>query len=365
MATNLEIIPINQWLSTDDQPLVISGPCSAENEEQVLQTARLLSQIKNVKVFRSGLWKPRTRPNYFEGVGSKGLKWLQRVKEETGLKLAVEIAKPKHIEKCLKHDIDILWIGARTVVNPFSVQELAEALKGTNIPVMIKNPINPDITLWLGAIERVHKSGIKKLVAVHRGFYSLNQTVYRNPPMWEIPIELKRRVPNLPIFVDPSHICGNTELLSEVSQKGMDLEMDGLMIESHYKPWAALSDAKQQIEPHQLQKLLDGLILRRPVGNKEFQDKLSSLRSQIDEIDSELLEILSRRMQVVDEIGQYKNVHKITILQLKRWSYIIEDRLKKGLKHKLDRTFLLELLELMHKESMRIQTEIMNKSSDD
>lgn len=361
MATNLEIIPIDQWLKTDVHPLVISGPCSAENEEQVISTAKQLALIKNVKVYRAGLWKPRTRPNYFEGVGSKGLKWLQRVKAETGLKLAVEIAKPQHVEECLKHSIDILWIGARSVVNPFSIQEIAEALKGTNIPIMIKNPINPDIKLWIGAIERVNKAGINKIVAVHRGFYSLNQSVFRNPPMWEIPIELKRRIPDIPILVDPSHICGNTEMLAEVAQKGMDLEMDGLMIESHYKPWAALSDAKQQIEPQQLQHLINNLILRKPKGNKEFQDILDNLRNQIDEIDYELLEILGRRMKLVDEIGQYKNVHKITILQLKRWSYIIEDRLKKGLKHNLDQTFLLELLELMHNESMRIQTEIMRR----
>ncbi len=363
MATKLEIIPINEWLTCDNQPLVISGPCSAENEEQVISTAKQLALIKNVKVYRAGLWKPRTRPNYFEGVGSKGLLWLQRVKKETNLKIAVEVAKPKHVEECLAHGIDILWLGARTVVNPFSVQEIAEALKGTNIPVLVKNPINPDLNLWMGALERVNKSGIKKLAAVHRGFYSLNQSMYRNPPMWEIPIELKRLVPNLPILVDPSHICGNTELLSEIAQKGLDLEMDGLMIESHIKPWAALSDAKQQIEPKSLQLLIDKLVLRNIKGTKEFENKLTKFRTQIDEIDEELLEILGRRLKIVDEIGEYKNEHKITILQLKRWSYIIEDRLKKGLKQNLDRDFLLKLLELMHSESMRIQTEIMNKNS--
>ncbi len=363
MATKLEIIPINKWLNYDNQPLVISGPCSAENEEQVISTAKELAQIKNVKVYRAGLWKPRTRPNYFEGVGSKGLVWLQNAKQETNLKIAVEVAKPKHVEKCLAHGIDILWIGARTVVNPFSVQEIAEALKGTDIPVLVKNPINPDLKLWMGALERVNKSGIKKLAAVHRGFYSLNQSMYRNPPMWEIPIELKRLIPNIPILVDPSHICGNTELLADIAQRGMDLEMDGLMIESHIKPWAALSDAKQQIEPKALQFLLDKLILRNTRGTKAFENKLTKFRTQIDEIDEELLEILGRRIKIVDEIGEYKNKHKITILQLKRWSYIIEDRLKKGLKQNLDRDFLLKLLELMHAESMRIQTEIMNKNS--
>jgi chorismate mutase len=363
MATNLDIIPINNWLDNKAQPLVISGPCSAENEEQVISTAKQLAKIKNVKVYRAGLWKPRTRPNYFEGAGSKGLIWLQKAKKETGLKLAVEVAKPEHVEECLKHDIDILWIGARTVVNPFSVQEIAEALKGTDLPIMVKNPINPDLKLWMGALERVNKAGIKKLAAVHRGFYSLNQSGFRNPPMWKIPIELKRLVPNLPILVDPSHICGNTEMLAEIAQKGMDLEMDGLMIESHIKPWAALSDAKQQIEPKNLQLLLDKIVLRKTSGTKEFEDKLSDYRNQIDEIDEELLEILGRRMQVVNEIGEYKNQHEITILQLKRWSFIIEDRLKKGLKYNIEKNFLLELLELMHSESMRIQTEIMNKNS--
>lgn len=363
MATKLEIIPINEWLSCDDEPLVISGPCSAENEEQVISTAKQLARTKKVHVYRAGLWKPRTRPNYFEGVGSKGLLWLQKVKKETDLKIAVEVAKPKHVEECLAHGIDILWIGARTVVNPFSVEEIAEALKGVDIPVLVKNPINPDLKLWMGALERVNKSGIKKLAAVHRGFYSLNQSMYRNPPMWEIPIELKRLIPNLPILVDPSHICGNTELLAEIAQKGMDLEMDGLMIESHYKPWAALSDAKQQIEPKDLKLLLDNLILRKVSGTKEFENNLTKFRTQIDEIDDELLEILGRRLKIVNEIGEYKNEHEITILQLKRWSYIIEDRLKKGLKHNLNKDFLLKLLELMHAESMRIQTEIMNKNS--
>ncbi len=363
MGTSFNIIPIKDWLNSGEQPLVISGPCSAENEEQVLETARQLAHTKKVQVYRAGLWKPRTRPNYFEGVGSEGLVWLQKAKKETGLKIAVEVAKPKHVEECLSHGVDIVWIGARTVVNPFSVEEIAEALKGLDIPVLVKNPINPDLKLWMGALERVNKSGINKLAAIHRGFYSLNQSIYRNPPMWEIPIELKRLVPDIPILVDPSHICGNTDLLADIAQKGMDLEMNGIMIESHFKPWAALSDAKQQIEPKTLNILLKNLILRKVSGTKEFENTLTKYRTQIDEIDEALLEILGRRIKIVNEIGEYKNEHKITILQLKRWSYIIEDRLKKGLKHNLDKDFLLKLLELMHAESMRIQTEIMNKNS--
>lgn len=362
MAAGLEIIPIKDWLSSGELPPVIAGPCSAENQEQVISTAKQLAFTKKVQAYRAGLWKPRTRPNYFEGVGSKGLVWLKEAKAETGLKIAVEVAKPKHVEECLTHGIDILWIGARTVVNPFSVEEIAEALKGVDLPVLVKNPINPDLKLWMGALERVNKSGIKKLAAVHRGFYSLHQSIYRNPPMWEIPIELKRQIPDLPILVDPSHICGNTNLLADIAQKGLDLEMDGLMIESHYKPWAALSDAKQQLEPKDLQMLLDKLVFRKISGTKEFENKLTKYRTQIDEIDEELLEILGRRLKIVNEIGAYKDEHKITILQLKRWSYIIEDRLKKGLKQNLDKEFLLKMLELMHAESMRIQTEIMNKN---
>jgi chorismate mutase len=360
MAANLDIIPINQWLTKEHHPLIIAGPCSAESEEQVLTTAHELSKIPSVKVFRAGIWKPRTRPNYFEGIGKVGLKWLQKAKSETGLKIAVEVATPHHVEDCLNHNIDMVWIGARTVVNPFSVQEITDALRNTDTPVLVKNPINPDLKLWIGAIERVYQVGIKKITAVHRGFYSMNKSQFRNPPLWEIPIALKRAIPNIPILVDPSHICGNTEYIAHISQKAMDLEMDGLMIEAHHDPIHALSDANQQITPNELKNLLEHLIIRDKSGNKEFQDKLTGLREKIDEIDLELLEILGRRMSVVKEIGQYKKEHKITILQLKRWTYILENRLKTGLYQGIEKQFLLNILEMIHIESMRLQTEILN-----
>lgn len=360
MTTKLDIIPINQWMKNEDRPLIISGPCSAESEEQVLATARGLAAISKVSVFRAGIWKPRTRPNYFEGIGAEGLKWLQKVKSETGLETAVEVASPQHVEQCLKHDIDMIWIGARTVVNPFAVQEIAEAIRGVDIPVMVKNPINPDLKLWVGAIERVYQTGIQKIIAVHRGFYSLNKSPFRNPPMWELPIALKRNIPNIPILVDPSHICGNTEMISHISQKAMDLEMDGLMIEVHHNPKSALSDADQQLTPSQLSDLIKNLVIREKSGNKEFQDKLIELRTQIDEIDDELLTVLGKRMEVVKKIGTYKKDHKITILQLKRWTFIIEDRIKSGMYHGLERQFLHQMLELIHTESMRLQTDILN-----
>ncbi len=360
MTTKLDIIPINQWMKNEDRPLIISGPCSAESEEQVMATARGLAAIPNVSVFRAGIWKPRTRPNYFEGIGEEGLKWLQKVKIETGLEIAVEVASPQHVDQCLKHDIDMIWIGARTVVNPFAVQEIAEAVRGVDIPVMVKNPINPDLNLWVGAIERVYQTGITKIIAIHRGFYSLNKSPFRNPPMWELPIALKRTIPTIPIIVDPSHICGNTENIAHISQKAMDLEMDGLMIEVHHDPANALSDADQQLTPKQLSTLIENLVIRQKSGNKEFQDKLVELRTRIDEIDDELLTVLGKRMAIVKEIGSYKKEHRITILQLKRWSFIIEDRIKTGVYQGLDKQFLQHMLELIHTESMRLQTEILN-----
>ncbi len=360
MTAKLDIFPINQWMNEIDRPLIIGGPCSAETEEQVLTIARALKKSGKVSVYRAGIWKPRTRPNYFEGVGEKGLQWLQKVKSETGMKTTVEVASPQHVEQCLKHGIDMLWIGARTVVNPFSVQEIAEALQGVDIPVLIKNPVNPDIKLWVGAIERMNQSGINKIIAVHRGFYTTGNKQFRNPPVWEIPIELKRIIPNIPVLVDPSHICGNTENIPFIAQKAMDLEMDGLMIEVHHKPKEALSDPDQQLTPDELEKLLKELVIREKSGDKEFENKLTELRTQIDEIDGDLLQILGKRMQVVSKIGEYKKDHKITILQLKRWSHIIEDRLKTGISNGLEKDFLLQLLELLHTESMRIQTEILN-----
>lgn len=359
MEKLFDIIPLNDWLPTTDFPLVISGPCSAETREQVLGTARKLAAIPQVKVFRSGLWKPRTRPSAFEGVGTLGLEWLTEVKQETGLLTAVEVARPEHIEACLKHKVDILWLGARTVVNPFSVQELAEVLAGVDIPVMVKNPLNPDVSLWLGALERLNKSGINKLIAIHRGFYYYHHALYRNQPMWEIPIELQRQVPGLPVICDPSHISGRRDLLLQVSQKALDLEMAGLMIESHSDPDHALTDANQQITPETLTQLIAALVVRQSRGNPEFETKLEILRREIDKMDAELLDIMSKRMKIVEEIGQYKKENNITILQIQRWSDIFYDRLNLGSRIGLSNEFLISLLQLMHEESIGRQEEIM------
>ncbi|MCX6244937.1 MAG: chorismate mutase [Bacteroidetes bacterium] len=361
MQDPFDITPLLSWLPIESPPFVIAGPCSAESEEQVLSTARELAKIPQVKVFRAGLWKPRTRPSAFEGVGSAGLQWLKKVKEETGLMTTVEVANPKHVKEALNSGVDILWIGARTVVNPFSVQEISEVLRGVDIPVMVKNPLNPDIKVWIGALERLNQVGIRKLVAVHRGFSFFSHTPYRNAPMWEIPIELKRLYPGLPVLVDPSHICGETSLIRPVTQKALDLEMDGMMIEVHIRPQEALTDKEQQITPVQLKELLLGLIIRETYGTIEFENKLEELRTEIDKLDEELIHILSRRMDIVEEIGKYKKENNITILQLKRWSQIIHNRVDNGVKLGLSRDFLLKLLEALHEESIQRQTEVMNR----
>ncbi len=362
MGTDVNILPLNQWFPNDFGRLIIAGPCSAESENQVIETAREIATIPEVKIFRAGLWKPRTRPGDFEGVGETGLHWLKRVKDEFGLKICVEVAEPGHVEMALKHNIDFLWLGARTVVNPFSVQAISEALKGTDIGVMIKNPVNPDIKLWIGAIERIHATGINKVIAIHRGFHYFEKSPFRNAPMWEIPFELKRLIPSLPILVDPSHICGNRELLATISQKAMDLEMDGLMIETHFDPSIAKTDAAQQITPKELRSLLDNLKIREMSGDIDFQIKLEELRTEIDKTDGQLLQILATRMKIIDEIGEYKKDNDITILQMKRWAGIIEDRLAIGTHLGLDEQFLKRLLLLIHKESIQRQTNIFNEN---
>lgn len=361
MTVQLNIIPLEEWLPSSVLPFVIAGPCSAETENQVMETARELSKIPQVKVFRAGIWKPRTRPSSFEGVGTKGLKWLQRVQKETGLLTTVEVANPQHVNEALENGVNILWIGARTVVNPFSVQEISAALSGVDIPVMVKNPLNPDIKIWIGTLERLNQVGIKKLIAVHRGFSFFNRSPYRNAPMWEIPIELKRLCPELPVIVDPSHICGETGMLLATSQKALDLEMNGLMIETHIRPQEALTDKEQQITPSMLGQLLSNLILRKEYGNIEFENKLEELRTEIDKLDEELIDILARRMMIVEEIGKYKKKNDITILQLKRWSHIIRDRVNTGVHLGLSRDFLLKLLESLHEESIQRQTDVMNQ----
>jgi len=360
VSTDIDITPLSEWLSNGRKPLIIAGPCSAETEEQVLRTAHEVAKIPQVQVFRSGIWKPRTRPGDFEGVGIKGLKWLQKVKEETGLKVTVEVAHPKHVEEALKHGIDILWLGARTVANPFSVQEIAEAIKGCDVPVMVKNPVSPDLKLWIGAVERIHSAGVRKLIAIHRGFHYFKRSPFRNAPMWEIPIELKRLAPSLPIITDPSHICGKRELISTIAQKALDFEMDGLMIETHVNPEKALTDAAQQLTPDELKKMLDSFVIRDKRVDVEFFDTLEELRTEIDKLDGELLQILANRLKIIDEIGEFKKENSITILQMKRWAGIVKDRLAQGTHLGLRKDFLKELLALIHKESIQRQSDIFN-----
>lgn len=365
MTPVLHLLSPETWLPLSGFPLVVAGPCAAESERQVMETAVGLAAIPEVKVFRAGIWKPRTRPGAFEGVGREGLRWMQRVKSETGLLTTVEVANPRHVMEALEFGIDILWIGARTVVNPFSVQEIGEALGGSDIPVMVKNPLNPDLATWLGGIERLNSLGIRKLVAIHRGFSFFARTPYRNAPMWEIPIELKRLCPSLPVLVDPSHICGNREGLPATVQKAFDLEMNGMMIEVHHHPPSALTDKNQQITPAKLALLLKSIVLRRETGSKEFSDNLEKLRSEIDKLDEELIDILARRMKVVGEIGQYKRENRITILQLKRWNQVIRERVEAGIKLGLSREFILNLMQSVHNEGIRLQMEVMNDISQD
>ncbi|MDW3210863.1 MAG: chorismate mutase [Reichenbachiella sp.] len=361
MDVKLTLSPLENWIEGLDQPLVISGPCSAESEEQVLETARQLKEHTNIKVLRAGIWKPRTRPGAFEGIGVVGLKWLKKAKEETGLLTAVEVATAEHVELALKFGVDILWVGARTTVNPFAVQEVADALRGYDVPVLVKNPINPDLQLWIGALERINQAGITKLGGIHRGFSPMSGSQYRNDPSWEIPIELKRIVPELPMVCDPSHIAGNRTLIEPISQKAFDMQMNGIMIESHIDPDNALSDAKQQITPKTLAGILDRLIIREPeTENVDFELRLKELRSKIDKIDSELLEVMGARMQVAEEIALHKKEHNITILQVNRYEEIMNDRIKKGKSVLLKEEFVKHLYELIHDNSIKRQTEIMN-----
>jgi len=361
MKLNLNLQPLNTWVKTKNEPLLIAGPCSAETEDQLMATAHLLAKTGKVSVLRAGIWKPRTRPGEFEGIGSIGLTWLKRAKEETGLPIAVEVANAKHVEEALAAGVDILWVGARSTVNPFTVQEIADALKGVDIPVMVKNPVNPDIQLWAGALERINNAGITKLAAIHRGFSSYEKTAFRNEPMWELAIQLKTLCPDLPIINDPSHICGNRELIQYVAQKALDLDMQGLMIESHLDPSVAWTDAKQQLTPAALSELMELLTLRKPESkDKEFTDKLADLRSSIDKIDDQIIQKIAERMQVVQKIGEFKRDNGVTILQVNRWDQIMNKRSAFAKALKLDLNFTGKLLELIHSESIRKQTEIMN-----
>jgi chorismate mutase len=361
MVLKLDNSPIKEWKGYKGRPFLISGPCSAESEEQVLQTARELAKINEVSIFRAGIWKPRTRPNSFEGVGTIGLKWLPMVKQETGLMVGTEVANEKHVYEALKYGVDMVWIGARTSVNPFTVQEIADALKGVDVMVFVKNPINPDIELWIGAIERVAKAGIKRIAAVHRGFSSYEKTTYRNQPNWQLPIELRRRIPDLPIICDPSHIAGAREYIQEISQKAMDLNFDGLMIESHINPETALSDASQQITPNELREFLLRLIMRSPsTSDQKLLDVLGELRQQIDVYDDHLIDLLEQRMKVSETIGHYKKENNITILQSARWDEIVKRAMMKGKAKGLSSELIDNIFKAVHQESINRQMKIMN-----
>ena len=339
------------------RPIVIAGPCSAETEEQVLTTARQL--FKNgIKIFRAGIWKPRTKPGGFEGVGEVGLPWLAHVKEELGMLTSTEVATPAHVEAALQHGIDLLWIGARTVVNPFAMQELADVLRGTDIPVLVKNPVNPDLELWIGGLQRLNDAGVRRLGAIHRGFSSYDKRIYRNPPLWHIPIELRRRIPNLPIFGDPSHTGGSRELIAPLCQQAMDLGYDGLIIESHCRPDTAWSDASQQVTPDVLALICEKLVIREVTDRTE---NLESMRKQIDECDNALLDLLARRMRICREIGAYKRDHNMTIVQTNRYSEILDKRGAQGSLCGVNARFVRELFELIHEESIAQQVEVMNK----
>ncbi|HIT82324.1 MAG TPA: bifunctional 3-deoxy-7-phosphoheptulonate synthase/chorismate mutase type II [Candidatus Caccoplasma merdavium] len=339
------------------RPLVIAGPCSAETEEQVLETAKQLA-AQGIKIFRAGIWKPRTKPGGFEGVGTVGLPWLKRVKEETGMYVATEVANQYHVFEALKYGVDILWIGARTAANPFSMQEIADALKGVDIPIFIKNPVNPDLELWIGAVERIYNAGIRKIGVIHRGFSAYDKRIYRNLPQWHIPIELRRRFPNLPIICDPSHIGGKRDLIAPLSQQAMDLGFDGLIIESHCNPDNAWSDASQQVKPDVLAYILDMLIVRE---TSQSTENLNELRRQIDELDNQLLDLLAKRMRVSREIGQYKKEHDMPVLQTARYDEILSKRVSQAQDMDMDGEFMQTILAAIHEESIRQQMVIINK----
>ncbi len=353
---------IKTWLPSINEPLIISGPCGAESIEQLLKTAQQLKEINKVSLFRAGVWKPRTRPNSFEGKGEEALQWLTEVKKQFGFKITVEVANAHHTEMALKYGVDVLWIGARTTANPFSVQEIADALKGIDVPVMIKNPIHADLQLWIGAIERIYNSGISKIAAIHRGFHYYGKTKYRNKPFWQIPIELRTLFPDLPIICDSSHISGNKELIPSVSQKALDLGMNGLMIETHYNPDLALSDASQQYTPSQLNQLISKLVLRNQLSEDELiTNKLSDFRKIIDEIDDELLNVLKKRMQIIEKIAIHKKEQNISIFQLGRWQEILRTRVQWADKIGVSRQHIEKICILLHEESIRLQNKLMNE----
>lgn len=351
----LELKPLG-LPSDNERPFVIAGPCSAETEEQVMTTARQLAE-KGCHMFRAGIWKPRTKPGGFEGNGETALPWMKQVKEETGMLTATEVATPEHVELALKYGIDILWVGARTTANPFAMQALADALKSADVPVLVKNPVNPDLELWIGALERINGAGIKRLGAIHRGFSSYDKKIYRNLPMWQIPIELRRRIPNLPLVCDPSHIGGRRDLIAPLCQQAMDLSMDGLIVESHSEPDKAWSDASQQVTPDILDYILSILIIR---GETQTTENITALRKQIDEIDNSIIEMLAKRMRISREIGQYKKEHGMTILQTARYTEILDRRAAQGFHMGIAPECIQKIFEAIHEESVNQQMKVLN-----
>ncbi|NQZ77233.1 MAG: bifunctional 3-deoxy-7-phosphoheptulonate synthase/chorismate mutase type II [Ekhidna sp.] len=357
----MKIEPIK--LFQEKRPVIVSGPCSAETEEQTLETCRRVAATGKVDILRAGIWKPRTRPNNFEGIGSEGLKWMRKAKEETGLPISVEVANFNHVFEALKAGVDILWIGARTTVNPFSVQEIANALEGTDATVFVKNPINADLELWTGALERLNKAGVSKLGMIHRGFAQHGSSIYRNEPKWQLAVEMKLRFPDIPMLCDPSHIAGNRELLQPISQQALDMNYEGLMIESHIDPDNAWSDKKQQVTPDRLDDILSDMTIRRSdVPDAELNEKLNHLRRQIDMVDDELLELLGKRMKIAEDIGEVKKDKGVTILQTNRWEEIIEKASAKGKLQGLSKKFMIRYLNAVHQESIDHQNDIMNQS---
>lgn len=356
------ISPFYSKYDHQGQPLLISGSCSVESEQQYVQTALALAKTGRVQWLRGGIWKPRTRPDAFEGVGAIGLPWMIAAREASGLPVMTEVANADHVELCLKHGINALWIGARTTVNPFTVQEIADALRGVDIPVFIKNPVNPDLSLWLGAVERLQRAGITQLAAIHRGFSHLGDSIYRNKPMWEIPIALRTAYPNITLICDPSHICGRRDLLQRVAQKAMDLGFDGWMIESHLDPDNALSDAAQQITPETLNAMLSEIEIRQPHSDDlTFTHRLQSIRSRIDKVDEEIIHLIGKRMRITEELGHFKRDESVTIFQIDRWKEILESRTMLAEQVGLSKEFITQYLEQLHKESIRKQTKVMNQ----
>ncbi len=361
MNVTLKTDPLSSYIDTGGKPLIIAGPCSAETEEQYLETARAISKEGYAHMLRAGVWKPRTRPGSFEGVGEPALPWLQQAKKETGLPTSCEVATPEHIELACKYDVDALWIGARTTVNPFNVQALADALKGIDKPVFIKNPVNPDLALWVGAFERIAGAGITKLGAIHRGFSNAQENKYRNSPMWQIAVEFKSIFPEIPMIGDPSHMAGKRQYLAELTQRSMDLNYDGLIIESHRNPDEAWSDASQQLTPAALGEMLRGIEFRNETYGADFQDELERLRFRLDNLDRELLEVIAARMSVVEQLGEYKRDNNVAVLQLDRWNKVHDSRAEWGKSLNLYGETVEELFKLIHMESIRKQTEVMNQ----